>query len=218
MRRRRTALPTVALAAVAVAVIAVPPAFAAAPSCGAASTRRAGRALTFAQARYALEAGGAAVHAALGRAAHDRVLSDAVAAGRLAAAGAEALRLVRSHIHITALRVLRAGRAIVETTRYPFDVAGAQTALRDRRGASLGTLQVTIQDVIGFIRLVHKFTGATVVVHGAAGEAKSSLAAALGVRLPASGCVGLAGRTFVVRSFAQSAFGGERLTISVLAS
>ena len=77
---------------------------------------------------------------------------------------------------------------------------------------------MTIQDVIGFIRLVHKFTGATVVVRGAAGEAKSSLTAALGVRLPASGCVAAAGRRFAVRSFGETAFAGEHLTISVLVS
>jgi hypothetical protein len=224
--RRRVPRPaprTLALAAAttAAALVAVRPAVAAPASRGSCATPgaqgRVAGAVAFAERRYALEADGAAVHAALARAAADRVLVDAVAAGRLAAAGAEALRLVGSHLHITAVRVLRAGRVIVATTRYPFDVAGAQTTLRDRRGAVLGTLQLTIQDVVGFIRLVHEFTGAAVVVRGAAGEVRSSFAAGLGGgRLPASGCATLAGRAYAVRSFGERAFGGEPLTISVL--
>jgi hypothetical protein len=141
----------------------------------------------------------------------DRALSGALAAGRLAAASVAAQSLLRRHLHLTAIRIVRGGRVILATKPHPFDVAGAGQAVRGG-----GTLEVTIQDLIGFIRLVHKFTGAEVVVRGAAGEVKSSLPAALGARLPAGGCATLGGRVYAVRSFAATAFGGEPLTISVL--
>jgi hypothetical protein len=174
-------------------------------------------AVRFARARYGLERYGVAVHAALGTVAADRVLTDAVRAGNLTAARAEAVRLVRGHQHISAIRLVRGGRPLIDTNVYPFDVAGAQATLRDRRGAVLGTLHVTIQDVVGFIRLVHKYGGSQVVVRGARGEAKTSLPAALAARLPASGCATLAGRTYAVGSFSEASFTGEPLTIWILA-
>ncbi|MGI8802342.1 MAG: hypothetical protein ACR2KV_09250, partial [Solirubrobacteraceae bacterium] len=178
--------------------------------------QRAGRSAAFARGRYRLEASGAAVHAALARVAADRALVDAVAGGNLAAARAEAARTVTGHDHVTAIRVLRGGRVLVATTQHPFDVAGASASLRDRRRAVLGTLEVTIQDVVGFIRLAHKLTGSQVVVRGASGEAKSSLPAALTARLPSAGCATLAGRPFAVRSFGETSFTGEALTVWVL--
>ncbi len=192
---------------------------AASGGCAAAATQRSvGAAVATAKARYALEATGVAAHVALARAAADRALGDAVGAGDTAAAAAEASRLLAGHMHITAIRVVRAGRVVVGTQRYPFDVAGPRTALRNRHGAVVGTLELTIQDVIGFIRLVHKYTGAAVVVRGAAGEAKSSLAAARTTALPTSGCATIAGRSYAVRSFAEVGFAGERLTVWILRS
>ncbi len=168
-------------------------------------------------ARYALERDGLAVHVALGQIAADRVLTDALAAGKLVAARTEAVRqVVHGHHHVTAIRVRRGSRVLLETDSYPFDVAGAEAPLRDRRGAVVGTLDVTIQDVIGFIRLVHEYRATQVVVRGAHGEAKSSIAAALAVHLPAAGCAAVAGRTYAVRSFGEVGFTGEPLTIWIL--
>ncbi len=145
------------------------------------------------------------MHVALGQIAADRVLTDALRAGNLAAARAEAIRqVVHGRKHVTAIRVVRGNRVLVETGAYPFDVAGAQAPLHDRHGAVLGTLQVTIQDVIGFIRLVHKYGASQVVVRGSRGEAKTSLPAALAVRLPATGCATVAGRDYAVRSFGEA--------------
>jgi hypothetical protein len=146
----------------------------------------------------------------------DRALIGALRAGDLAAAAAEAGRVVRGHQHVTAIRVVRRTRVLVATDSYPFDVAGAARALHDRHGAYLATLEVTIQDVIGFIRLVHKFTGSEVVVRGSGGTSKSSLAAALGARLAAAGCASVAGRSYAVRSFTEIGFTGETLRISIL--
>lgn len=178
--------------------------------CAAASKRVAADA-AFARGRYRLEADGDAVHAALGLVTADPSLARALRAGDLAAARAAALRLVLGHKHVTAIRVRRGSRVLVETRRYPFDVAGSRADIR-----GLGTVDVTIQDVIGFIRLVHKFTGADVVVRAAGGEARSSTAAERAVRLPASGCATVGGRTYAARSFAETDFAGQALRIWVL--
>ncbi len=205
------------LAAVVAVASGAPAPAPAAPSCSSAGAqRRVAAATRSARARYGLERYGVAVHAALGTVAADRVLTDALRSGNLAAARAEAVRLVRGHQHVSAIRVVRGSSLLIDTNVYPFDVAGAQATLRDRRGAVLGTLHVTIQDVVGFIRLVHKYGGSQVVVRGAGGEAKSSLPAALGARLPASGCATVAGQTYAVRSFGEAGFTGEPLTIWIL--
>jgi hypothetical protein len=203
-------------AGVAAASGAPAPASAATSCTSAGAQRQVAAAVRAARARYGLERYGVAVHAALGTVAADRVLTDALRAGNLGAARGEAVRLVRGHQHISAIRVVRGRRLLVDTNVYPFDVAGAQATLRDRRGFLLGTLHVSIQDVLGFVRLVHKYGGSQVVVRGSQGEAKSSLPAALAARLPASGCAAVGGRTYAVRSFAEASFTGEPLTIWIL--
>ncbi|MCA1689793.1 MAG: hypothetical protein LC720_04950 [Actinobacteria bacterium] len=212
--------PSLPLAAVVVALaaglaLATPALGAPAARCPASSQQRAAADARFAVGRYHLESGGAAVRAALSLVARDPALGDALAAGDLAAAGREALRWVAGRHHITAIRVVRAGRVLVGTERYPFDVAGARRVLR-RGGRVLGTLEVTIQDVIGFIRLVHKFTGSQVVVRGAAGDARSSLPAALAAPLPTSGCASVGGHAYAVRSFGVADFTGAALRIWIL--
>lgn len=178
--------------------------------CAAASKRVAADA-AFARGRYRLEADGDAVHAALGRVTADPGLTRALRAGDVAGARAAALRLVLGHKHVTAIRVRRGSRVLVETRRYPFDVAGARADV-----PGLGTVEVTIQDVIGFIRLVHEFTGADVVVRAAGGQARASIAAELAARLPSAGCATVDGHPYAVRSFAETDFAGEALRIWVL--
>lgn len=185
---------------------------AAAPRCAQTAPQHVAAAAAFARGRYRLEAAGAAVRAALARVVGDRVLVAALAAGHLRAAGAEALRLVAAPGHITAISVRRGRRLLVDTQRYPFDVAGASATL----GGHLGTVAVTVQDVIGFMRLVHEFTGSDVVAREAGGPARSTLAGALGVNLPTGGCVAIGGRSYAVRSFDETDFAGRALRISVL--
>jgi hypothetical protein len=85
-----------------------------------------------------------------------------------------------------------------------------------------GTLErAVVQDVrapcwsTGFIKLVHKFGAADVVVRGPV-HARASLPAALGVALPETGCVKIAQRTYAVRLFTEASFTGEPLKIWVL--
>lgn len=177
---------------------------------------RADAALRAAEARYRLEERGTTIHTDLRQIAHDKSLTGALASGNIGAALAAANRqLVR---HVVQIRVLRGERVLLDANPTSFDVAGSALELHTANGRSLGRLQITVQDLIGFIKLVRKLDHANVVVHGAAGQMKTSLPAAARVPLPPSGCTQIGARRYVVRSFHAVSFVGEPLTISVLAA
>jgi len=175
---------------------------------------RAGAALVGAEQRFLLEAEGEVIHRDLRRIAADAVFVQALGAHDLTAALAAANRqLVR---HVVRIRVLGGGHVLVDANPSSFDVGGAGLTLRGPGGARLGRLQITVQDVIGFDKLVHKLIHADVVVRSSSGRMRTTLAAAAMVALPSSGCATVGGRTYVVGSFAKRGFAGERLTVWVL--
>jgi hypothetical protein len=184
------------------------------PCAAAAAAARARAALLAAEKRYRLEARGTVIHADLRRIAADGALTTALAAHDLAGAQAEATRqLVR---HVVRIRVLSGARVLVDANAASFDVAGSSVALVGSSGARLGRLEITVQDVIGFDKLVHKLVHADVVVRSSAGRARATLAGASRVLLPASGCVHVGRSTYLVSSFSPVGFAGEQLDVSVL--
>jgi hypothetical protein len=171
-------------------------------------------ALTAAKRRYITEARGAVIHADLRQIASDPVLLGALSAGNLNSALAEANRqLVR---HVVQIRVLRGSRVLVDANPTSFDVGGSGMELHARNGRNLGRLQITVQDVIGFIKLIHKLNAADVVVRGTHEQVRTSLPAAATLSLPRSGCTQIRGSRYVVNSFNETSFSGEPLTIWVL--
>jgi hypothetical protein len=159
---------------------------------------------------YRQEAGGAVGHAAVKRIARDRALLAALGSGDSAALRAAALRqLFNPGKHVVRLSVTRGGRTLTDVGG-AFVVAPAQLSLR---GA---VLEASMQDVIGYVKLVHRLTGAQIVVRGASGHVESSFAAAARAPLPASGATTVAGRTYMVRSFSEAGFGGESLQVWIL--
>jgi hypothetical protein len=182
--------------------------------CSAAAERRADRALEKARARYLNEAQGAVIHIDLHQIAHDATLIGALSSGHLGAALVAANRqLVR---HVVQIRVLQGSRVLVDANPTSFDVRGSAIDLRNSTGRSLGRLAITVQDVIGFNKLVHKLDAADALVRGAAGQLRTTLPAAAHVSLPRSGCTQIGSRTHVVRSFDETSFTGEALTIWIL--
>jgi hypothetical protein len=173
---------------------------------------------------YNAEANGPKLLQELGRIARDGVLLDALSRGDLAAAQAEAdsqLRRPLNHIaHVTRISVIRGARVLVNATVNSdgvFVVAPGKRVLRVH-GRLLGTLLVSIQDVTGFVKLVHNLTLAQVVARGASGRVRVSPGAtAPRAGLPTSGHITIAGRRYVVRSFHETAWGNEPLTVWVLA-
>jgi hypothetical protein len=118
--------------------------------------------------------------------------------------------------HAVGVRVTRSGRTLINVS-LRFVVGGRVHPLHGRNGAYLGRIEISIQDVIGLIRLVHRLTGADVVVEGSTGQAKSSLAGALGMTLPDTGPVFIGGRAYTVSSFAERGYADEPLRIWILA-
>jgi hypothetical protein len=170
-----------------------------------------------ARRRYLEEVTGAAVHKQLRRVAGDSVLLRAVRTGDLAGLRAEVrLQDATPHAHISRLRVVRGSRVLADAG-VVFPVAPAQKALRDAHGKFLGTLQLSIQDVIGYVKYMRRNVHVDVVVRGrGAAHVRTSLPTAARVRLPSSGTVIVGGHRYLVRSFREPGLAGETLRIWIL--
>jgi hypothetical protein len=104
---------------------------------------------------------------------------------------------------------VRAGRKLTDVGG-AFVVAPATLPLRG------DVLEASMQDVVGYVKLVHRLTGVQIVVRGAPGHVEASLAAAADAALPASGDATIAGRAYVVRSFRERGYAGEALEVWIL--
>jgi hypothetical protein len=165
-----------------------------------------------AQRIYAQESKGTVDQAPLRAVERDSALVRAAAAGDAATANAEAGRVMAAAAHITGIRVLRGGRPLANV-QLKFIVGGN---LRKLPGVPGAQVAISIQDIIGYVSLVHRVTGAEVVVHGSSGHALSSLPAATHAKLPRSGRTDVAGRTYQALSFTEPGWAGERLTVWML--
>ena len=195
------------------------------PLSAADASARSGLAATVlaAQRAYNRETKGSKLRQETARIAADATLLGALARGDVAGARAEAQAQLLSpsnHFdHVTRISVVHGARVLVNATlnsdgTYVVAPARRELALHGRR---VGTLLVSIQDVTGFVKLLHRRTGAEVVARGGSGQVRASLTSAASARLPASGDVRIAGRNYLVRSFGELGWGGEPLTVWVLA-
>jgi hypothetical protein len=121
------------------------------------------------------------------------------------------------HWHVSRLRITQ-GSQVVSETGVPFVLPPSQMVLRGSNGRQVGTLEVSMQDEIGFVRLMHRHNPtADVLLRGqGASHLRTSLHAAASVKLPATGSVSIAGRRYLVRSFHEPAWNGEPVTIWIL--
>jgi hypothetical protein len=159
---------------------------------------------------YQQEAGGAVGHAAVRRVARDHALLAALDSGSPAALRAAALRqLFNPGKHVVRLSLRRGGQTLT-------DVGGRFVVAPARLRLHGAVLEASMQDVIGYVKLVHRLVGVQIVVRGAPGHAEGSLGAATQSALPASGSVTVAGRGYVVRSFRERGYDGEPLTVWIL--
>jgi hypothetical protein len=166
-----------------------------------------------AKSRYALEASGATIHADLGQIAHNTAFVKALRAGNTSLALEIANReLVR---HVVRIRVLQGSHVVLDANPTSFDVNGSSLTLRSG-GRTLGQLKITVQDIIGFIKLDRRLYHIQTVVRSANGQMRTSLLAATRAPLPSSGCVQVGRRAYVVSTFPEQSFTGEPLTVWVL--
>jgi hypothetical protein len=172
-----------------------------------------------ARRRYADEVQGSQAHATLRRVGRDPALLGALRSGdltRLRTAVHDRFNSTWYHWHVSRLRVVRRSHVLVDVG-VAFVVAPSQLTLRDARGRSLATLQVSIQDVIGFVRYMHRNYPVDVVVRGrGAAHVRTSLPAAGDAHLPSSGTATVAGARYQVRSFRQTALGDEPVEVWIL--
>lgn len=174
------------------------------------------RATAIARRTYRLEARGRVAPANVRRISHDPVLLAALGANDPAALRAAALRqLFLPHWHVVRLRIVRGSRTLVDVGGR-FVSAGARRQLRTARGRPLGRLEASIQDVIGYVRLVRRRSGAEAVVRGLHGHVATLLPVAARARLPRAGTVRLAGRSYGVRFFRETGFAAEPLRVWIL--
>jgi hypothetical protein len=170
-----------------------------------------------ARMRYAIESHGATARAKLRRVGSDPLLRRALARGDLAAMRSYVRRqftAVWYGWHVSRLRILRGSRVLVDVG-VPFVVAPSQMTLPGRGGPY--TLQVSIQDEIGFVKFTYRNDHVWAVVRGTRpGDVRTLLPAAAHAHLPARGTVRLAGRRYAVRSFPEMALGGEHVTVWIL--
>ena len=150
-----------------------------------------------AQRIYSSERDGSAVRASLRRISHDPAA--------MHGSRAELLRqLFLPGFHVVRLRVVRGARVT--------DVGGRFVVA----GPSVHGLTISIQDVLGYVKLVSKLTGQGVVVRGNPGHVVASSPAFAKPRLPSSGSVSVDGHEYLMRSFTERGFAGEKLRIWLL--
>jgi hypothetical protein len=172
-----------------------------------------------ARALYANQVAGSHSLAVLHRLGGDPILLRLLASGNSGAVRAYVSQQYPRtwyHWHVSRMRISRGSRVVSEIG-VRFVMPASQMALHGSGGRTLGTLQVSMQDEIGFVRLMHRRHHVEVVIRGrGAKHLRASMRAAGLAKLPATGSVALAGHRYLVRSFHEPAWDGEPVTIWIL--
>ena len=178
------------------------------------------RLTALARRRYAIEAGGPQARRTLRRVAADPVLRSLLARNdtvRLRAYVRRTFGAVWYHWHVSRLRIVRDTKIVVDAG-VPFVVKPSALPLVGADGRRLATLEVSIQDVVGFVRFMHRNYPVDVVARGVGGaHMRTSLPAAGRVHLPDRGTATVSGRRYRVRSFTARALNDEPVKIWILA-
>jgi hypothetical protein len=123
------------------------------------------RALTLtsvAQRLFRAETSGAATRRVANQVAHDPRLVRAVAEDNPTALRAEIVHLFRDRsLHVVRIRAVTATGRLVNDVGGPYVLAPTSRVLRSG-GRDVGTVTLSVQDDTGYIKLIHRFTGAQV--------------------------------------------------------
>jgi hypothetical protein len=120
------------------------------------------------------------------------------------------------HWHVSRLRIVRGGKVVADAG-VPFVVAPSSLPLRDAHRRTLATLEISDQDVIGFVRFMRRNHGVDVVARGVGpAHVVTSLPAALHAALPDRGHTTIAGRRYQVGTFTKTALNNEPVKIWIL--
>jgi hypothetical protein len=118
--------------------------------------------------------------------------------------------------HVSRMRLVRPGSATLDLGVSWVVWPMGQRVVRTP-GRPTATIQVSVQDVIGFVRSMHnKHPAVEVVVRDASGRnAVSLLGAATQVQLPATGFTTIAGVRYEVRSFKRASYLRRQVPVTV---
>jgi hypothetical protein len=142
-------------------------------------------------------------------------LLSALQSGNRAAVKEAVTSLVFSHTHVVRLRVSRGGEVLADVGG-PEILAPVSGGLR-RGGKTVGHYVLSVQDDLGYVKLVSRFTGVPVVLR--AGSHTLPVAGTLSpapARIPTHGPVGYRNTTYQAFSFNGQAFPTGALRISLL--
>jgi hypothetical protein len=138
----------------------------------------------------------------------------AVLAGNAKATRAAIIGFFRSHLHIVRVRVLRAGRLLIDVGG-PHVLGPIAGVIRNARGQVAARFLFGIQDDLGFTILARAFTGAQTVMREGARQVMGTLPASP-TKLPDRGRVLYRGKAYQAYSFDAEAFPSGALRISLL--
>ena len=143
-----------------------------------------------------------------------RAFREAVLAGDPKATRAAIVGFFRSHLHIVRVRVIRAGKLLIDVGG-PHVLAPIPGVLRNARGQVAAHFLLAIQDDLGFQILAHAFTGAQVAIREGSRQVMGSLSPGPAT-IPDRGRVVYRGVPYQAYSFAAEAFPSGPLRISLL--
>jgi hypothetical protein len=142
-------------------------------------------------------------------------LSSAVRSGRRAAIEAAVHSLVYSHTHIVRLRV-SSGSRLLSDIGGPYILAPVSGKLRSN-GRTIARFVFSVQDDLGYVKLVTRFVGAPLILRTASGQVPvPGLLSPGPAKIPDRGPLSYRGRTYEAYSFNAQAYPSGRLRVSLL--
>ncbi|MDX6714506.1 MAG: hypothetical protein QOH30_1064 [Baekduia sp.] len=165
------------------------------------------------------ESQGPAVRRVLRVVATDPQLRAAIAHGDGATLRTAIVRLFGDRsLHVVRVRATTTAGRLVGDVGGPYVLSPASRTVRDAAGRPLGTVTLAIQDDTGYIKLMHRFTGAAVLLRTSAGPVPGSSLTPGPATIPARGGVSYRGRRFDAYQFTARAFPDGPLTVALLVS
>jgi hypothetical protein len=186
------------------------------PACGAAAPGvLATAAGTVARRIYAGELAGTETRSDQRQVETDAALLRAVASGERSAVASAVTTLVYSHTHIVRLRVTR-GSTVLADVGGPYILAPVGGSLR-LGGRRIGHYVLSVQDDLGYVKLVSRFIGAPLVMRTGSREIPvEGQLASPPASIPNRGPVKVGGATYEAFSFDERAYPSGPLRISLL--
>jgi hypothetical protein len=158
--------------------------------------------------------GGSRARAQVHRAQQNGALLDAVAKRDPAASRQAILGVLYDHNHVVRMRVSAADGSLLSDVGGPFVLAPVRAPLR-LNGRTIGSVVLSIQDDLGYLRLTQRLAGLDVVMHRGSQLVMSTLHPAP-TSVPAQGAYRYRGHDYRVFTLNANAFPTGILRISVL--